>query len=113
LVQIKPSNNLYFILENQTSSEMNPMGTPNIELEYIRVGTIANPTGLGILDYAQSSFQTSNFKSSNFGSYKKIYTMKLIQLYLALSLLYLINTHFLSHKFKISIWSNELHMKQE
>jgi hypothetical protein len=106
LIQIKSSKNLHFILENIDLEKHNDKD--NSLREYIKIAEVSNPSGHGILKHIENYAPETGLQTTEIGSYKKLYTMKCIKLYVLLSGISLFSIHFLNYKESISVSHTDL-----
>jgi len=77
--------------------------------DYIKVGTISNVNGYGILQEVNSLENGNSIKANEMGSYKKLYTIKFMKLYVLVSLLSFYVVHFTGYKGEATVHNQELY----
>jgi len=97
--------------ENPETTPENPRSEqPEKQLfDYIKVGTISNVNGFGILQEVNSLENGNSIKANEIGSYKKLYTIKFMKLYVIVSLLSFYVVHFTGYKGEATVHNQELH----
>ena len=120
LIRVDSSNCLYLISsqkpiqkvteektsenENKTQSEKNQ----DVLFDYVKVGSISNVNGFSVLNEAYAT-ENEEIHVKEMGSYKKLYIMKLIKLYVFCSLLSYYVVHFTGYKGEITVPNQDLH----
>jgi len=76
--------------------------------DFIKVGTISNINGHGILQEVTSQ-ENVDLKTNEIGTYKKLFTIKFMKLYVVVSLLSFYVVHFTGYKAETTVPNQELY----
>ena len=79
-----------------------------VPFDFIKVGTISNINGHGILQEVISQ-ENIELKTNEMGTYKKLFTIKFMKFYVVLSLLSFYVVHFTGYKAETTVPNQELY----